>query len=243
MTTKVEMNVDDPKAQGWLRMKDLTKATGLPKSTILHYVNQGLLPQTRKTGRNMAYYHPSTVDRITFIREAQEKHRLPLTAIKRVLSEKDKGHDVSVLLQLQEAIFGTPPRRISKRAFLKATGITAEQLEVLLDVGVLIPLEDGHFDAEDVAVGHVLKTGLDHGFDPREWAFYAQLASRIVDHEMELKQKATRDMSFEKNAEVTLSMTRGARALRGYVIDRTFQTRIMKLKGLKDHKSPKGGRS
>jgi DNA-binding transcriptional MerR regulator len=243
MMTKAEIDADDPKALGWLRMKELMAATGLPKSTILHYANEGLLPDIHKTGRNMAYYHPSTVDRIAFIREAQEKHRLPLTSIKRVLEAHEKGHDISILLQLQEAIFGSHNQKMTKRAFLKATGMTEEQLKVLLKVGVLIPLEDGRFDAEDAAIGHVLKTGLDYGFDPQSWTFYVQLANQIVDHEMEHRQQATKDLPFEKDAEVTLSMTRAARALRGYVIDRTFQKRIMKLKNLKDHESPKGGRS
>ena len=243
MTTRKQTGKTDPKTQGWLKMKDLVDTTGLPKSTILHYANQGLLPHIHKTGRNMAYYHPSTVERIAFIREAQEKHRLPLTAIKKALSARDKGHDVSVLLQLHEAIFGVPPQRISEKAFLKATGLTVKQLKVLLEVGVLIPLEDGKFDAEDIAIGRVLKRGLDTGFDPDSWTFYAQLANQIVDHEMQHRQNATKDLTFEKDAEVTLAMTRAARALRGYVIDRTFQKRIMKLKDLKHHESPKGGRS
>ena len=107
----------------------------------------------------------------------------------------------------------------------------------------MIPLEDGRFDAEDAAIGRILKGGLDAGFDPDSWTFYAQLANQIVDHEMQHRQNATKNLSFEKDAEVTLAMTRAARALRGYVIDRTFQKRIMKLKDLKHHESPKGGRS
>ena len=37
-----------------LRMKQLMEATGLPKSTLLYYVEQGLLPPPVKTSPNMA---------------------------------------------------------------------------------------------------------------------------------------------------------------------------------------------
>ena len=41
-----------------MRMKELTEATGLPKSTILHYIAQGLLPEPTRTGRNTATLRP-----------------------------------------------------------------------------------------------------------------------------------------------------------------------------------------
>jgi predicted DNA-binding transcriptional regulator AlpA len=37
-----------------LRMRELVAATGVAKSTILHYLNEGLLPAPVKTSRNMA---------------------------------------------------------------------------------------------------------------------------------------------------------------------------------------------
>ena len=52
-------------------MKELVQATGLPKSTILHYLNQGLLSQPVKTSPNMAYYDPSCVQRVAMIKEMQ----------------------------------------------------------------------------------------------------------------------------------------------------------------------------
>ena len=45
-------------------MNELTGATGVPKSTILYYIAQGLLPEPRKTSPNMAYYDPACVERL-----------------------------------------------------------------------------------------------------------------------------------------------------------------------------------
>lgn len=74
-----------------LKMQDLVQATGIPKSTILHYLNEGLLPEPVKTSRNMAYYSPACVERISFIKVMQSKYRLSLAIIKKFLQDGSAG--------------------------------------------------------------------------------------------------------------------------------------------------------
>ena len=109
MKTKGKNNVrvsrKDAKPEG-LRMKELTAATGIPKSAILHYVAQGLLPEPVRTGPNMAYYDPACIERIEFIRGMQEKYAFPLRKIKMFLYNKERGMDVSPLIELSATIFG-----------------------------------------------------------------------------------------------------------------------------------------
>jgi hypothetical protein len=62
-------------------MNVLVATTGVPKSTILFYLSQGLLPQPRRTSPNMAYYEPACVERIRLIQQMQERHRLTLSEI------------------------------------------------------------------------------------------------------------------------------------------------------------------
>ncbi len=71
--------------RGGLKMQELVAATGVPKSTILHYLKEGLLPKPYKTCWNMAYYLPACVERITFIKMLQGKYRLSLAMIKKFL--------------------------------------------------------------------------------------------------------------------------------------------------------------
>lgn len=224
-----------------LKMKDLMEATGLPKSTIIHYVNEGLLPQPVKTGPNMAYYHPSTVERIALIKQIQHRMRLPLAAIKGVLREMDKGRDVTPLLELHEHLFHFSNDRIDKESFCMATGLSVEETDEFLERSILSPLEDGLFDEEDIAIGKSLRYGLNMGMKPEEWEFYPRLAEQIVNHEFELRERYTASLGFEQNAEMTLGMTRTARALRAYVIDRIFQRRVYSRKSLQESsfKKPK----
>ena len=215
-------------------MKDLVAATGIPKSTILLYINKGLLQQPLRPVTNVAYYHPDCVQRIAFIRRIQSSHRLPLAAIKGLLKEMDRGKDINTLLDLQTLLFAREgEQRLDVEGLALATGLTADQIEALVAVRLLVPLEKGRFDREDVAVGKLLKTGLQLGFKFEELAFYPQLADQIVQNEIELRRRHTQDLAFEEDAALTLEMTHLARGLRTYIIDRVMQRRLIKRR-LKD---------
>jgi len=217
------------------KMKDLVSATGLPKSTILLYVNKGLLPQPIRPVPNVAYYHPDCVERIAFIRRIQSSHRLPLAAIKGLLKEMDRGKDINTLLDLQTLLFASEgDKRLEVKALAEATGLSEDQVQALVTARLLIPLEDGRFDREDVAVGKLLKSGLNLGFKIEELAFYPHLADQIVDNEIELRRRYTQDLAFDEDAALTLEMTPVARGLRTYIIDRVMQRRLIAFKGLKD---------
>lgn len=94
------------------KMAELVRRTGLKRETIHFYINNGLLPKPAKTGRNVAYYDESYVDRIRQIKELQLKYFLPLSVIKDILVQTNAEMStaemdllkvgVSGLVQLQE---------------------------------------------------------------------------------------------------------------------------------------------
>jgi DNA-binding transcriptional MerR regulator len=71
------------------RMKDLCDATGLPRQAIHFYIQQGLLPSGRKTGRNMAWYTEEHLERLHLIKKLQHERFLPLKAIKALFDGED----------------------------------------------------------------------------------------------------------------------------------------------------------
>ena len=223
-----------PKKPG-LRMKELVAATGVAKSTILHYLNEGLLPQPVKTSRNMAYYSPATVARLNFIRLMQVKHRLPLAAIKKICTDLKEAWEVVPLVELSTAIFGRQDIEfLDKKAFCAATGLPPEEVANLESVGLLRPLEEGRYDTEDLIIGRVLKRCRELGVALEGAAYYPRLAQEIVDHEMAVRDRLTEGLSLEENAAITLELTKAARALRPYIIDRVFQQRVMSRRSLED---------
>ncbi len=163
-----------------LKMKELADATGVAKSTILLYVNKGLLPLPVKTSPNMAYYDPLCVDRIAFIKKVQSTHRLPLAAIKGLLREMDKGRDVTPLLELQSMVFGSSAEKMNAYAFADASGLTELQLKELCGFGLIMPVEPDLFDEQDLELARQLKSCLDRGMVAEDLSFYPEFAKKIV---------------------------------------------------------------
>jgi DNA-binding transcriptional MerR regulator len=119
-------------AQG-LRMKELVAATGVPKSTILHYLNEELLPEPVRTSRNMAYYSPDSVERIIFIKVMQGKYRLSLAIIRQILQSGKVGPELEPLLELRSVIFGQTEDQelMDLEAFCRTTGLSRWGLSTL----------------------------------------------------------------------------------------------------------------
>jgi len=88
MTARAEA-VDLDEARWCYRMKDLCEATGLPRQAIHFYIQQGLLPSGRKTGRNMAWYTEEHLERLHLVKKLQHERFLPLKAIKALFDGED----------------------------------------------------------------------------------------------------------------------------------------------------------
>jgi DNA-binding transcriptional MerR regulator len=222
-------------AKPGLRMKELMALSGLPKSTLLYYVEQGLLPAPIKTSPNMAYYPPQCVERLALIKTLQNQHRLPLQKIQRLLDLQDQGQEITPLIELNQAIFGQEGGPLlDRQGFLEATGLEPGQLKQLEAANLLLPLEEGLFDQQDVAMGNLFAGGLARGMTVADMVFYPRLGKQIVDQEMELRQQLTSHLPISQDAALTLQMVQAARATRSYVIDRLFQKRVAASRDLKD---------
>ncbi|MCB2193083.1 MAG: MerR family transcriptional regulator [Deltaproteobacteria bacterium] len=218
-----------------LRMNQLMAATGLPKSTLLYYVEQGLLPQPVKTSPNMAYYDEACVERARLIKRIQTQHRLPLSKIRTILDAQAQGQDTEALIALGHEVFGHQQENLlNKQEFLRQSGLSRRALEKFQDAGLLLPLEPGRYDQQDLAMGRMFATAQGRGVGPEDLSFYHRLGSEIVDQEMALRARITKDLPPAADAELTLTLTQGARAMRGYVIDRLFQLRVAGARHLKD---------
>ncbi len=73
------------------RMKDLCELTGLGRQAIHFYIQRGLLPPGKKTGRNMAWYGEEHLERLTLIKRLQHERFLPLKAIKAILDDQQSA--------------------------------------------------------------------------------------------------------------------------------------------------------
>jgi DNA-binding transcriptional MerR regulator len=138
-----------------LRIDDLAHLSGVPSRTIRFYNTQGLLPPPMMRGRT-AYYNQEHTLVLGIIRELKEQQNLPLEEIKRLLELRAQHGDVQMNMALKQRSlrsFGGQQVQLTTEELLQQTGITAEQLDALLQQGLLFPAKSEDcllFNGDDV---------------------------------------------------------------------------------------------
>ncbi|MGO8992750.1 MAG: MerR family transcriptional regulator [Polyangiaceae bacterium] len=185
------------------RMKDLCDRTGLPRQAIHFYIQQGLLPEGEKTGKNMAYYGEAHLERLKLIRQLQHERFLPLRAIRAVLDEEDDG-----FTQPQRRFFLDVKHRLGPIAgsgegdvlvplhpLLLRAGVSREDADELARIGVLhLVKKKGrqHLAKEDAWMielwGEIRATGFTKalGFVPQDVTLFAEALEAIFAKEREM---------------------------------------------------------
>lgn len=130
-----------------LRMKDLCEVTGLPRQAIHFYIQQGLLPPGRKTGRNMAFYGEEHVERLRLVKRLQHERFLPLKAIKALLEDQHVAFSSaqrSVLLGVKQHLgaitTGEQHGRktsVDAEAVIERLGVPRADLDRMIELGIL----------------------------------------------------------------------------------------------------------
>ncbi len=214
-----------------LKMRELAEVTGVKKPTILFYINEGLLPKPVKTSPNVSFYPYSFIERINLIRKLQSKHRLSLLRIREILMERDRGKEIAPLIELNQEVFGNSDVvQMDKKTFCQKTRLSPEQVEKAVKLELLIPQRPDRFDSEDQALGNILSQCFELGLPLEEITYYAKLGKKIVKEEMAIHRRILADEPFEKVVTTTLELTRIARTMRSYVIDRLFQKEASRQK-------------
>jgi len=128
------------------RMKDLCERTGLPRQVINFYIQQGLVPEGRKTGRNMAYYGEEHLTRILLVRKLQHERFLPLRAIKALIEERDEAFSpsqrafVSELKSRLSVTMGARsdrPTTVDANEIITKLGLRRKDLDDMIELGLI----------------------------------------------------------------------------------------------------------
>lgn len=218
-----------------LKIGEISKRSGVPASTIRYYVKEGLLPPPSKTNKKMAYYDESCIEKLKAIGLLQEKRYYPLSLIRNILRRMDGGFTFEEAEAVENAVFapeaGGEVTLVDRAGFLGLTGLSADQLEEVEAIGLVIPYlnEKGAalYDQEDITVARdAVKQVYALGIDPKSFEFYVTLGHQITDHEVAFRRKLIRGMSSKDNAEVTAHLTRAANHFRSYILRRLFQQKI-----------------
>lgn len=77
--------------QEYMRINELVRRSGVPRTTIHFYLREGFLHPPVKTGRTMAYYNDSHLRRLQLINKLKLEHRLPMVMLKERLDKLERN--------------------------------------------------------------------------------------------------------------------------------------------------------
>ena len=134
------------------KISELVAKTETPKSTILYYIREGLLPEAKKLKSNVHRYNDEHAELIKYIKYMQQEMGSSNEQIKTALANKNQSlsSSYSMLTPLMQTLSNIPKgaKRYTKDEFIQHYGIEATTLEKLLNDGVLMPINGEYTDKE-----------------------------------------------------------------------------------------------
>jgi len=133
-----------------MRLAELSRRSGVPRSTIKFYLREGLLPPGEREARNQASYAPAHLERLRLIAALRDVAGLPLEVIARVGKQLDRGWDRGDPVgEALLAIYTPPARRRSAAERTRREALRAEVRAFLRALPWTVD-DERHYFAEEV---------------------------------------------------------------------------------------------
>ncbi len=183
-----------------IRIKQLSAETGVAKGTIQYYVKEGLIPRPIKTSANMGYYNQEHISAIRLVKELQSKRFLPLSVIKKMITN-EKGRmsvdEIRTLVEIDGRLFKNmkevlPAKNLTAKQLSVKTGISQEDIKDLEDFSLLTPVRKGkrtYYDGDDIrfleCITKLREVGLtdELGFDMKILRVHRDMVENLVAEE------------------------------------------------------------
>jgi DNA-binding transcriptional MerR regulator len=176
-----------------VRIGELAKRAGVPVATLKHYLREGLIAPTRKSGKTMSWYDPGLVTKIRAIKELQRRQFLPLDLIRKSIEQDHEApDDVAAADAIAKVLARHGGKRTRTRDEVLAKGASATELEWLAAAGLAIPTgPDQRYSGDDLALLTTLGAARRVGIDPDMLPFdvlaeYLTAMQKLVDIELRI---------------------------------------------------------
>ena len=133
-----------------LKMNALSALTNTPKSTILYYIKEGLLPEPVKDKPNFHLYDENNIQLIEFIKYLQVNFNASISQIKAVFAQSDFDFDnpYKSLMSSVSILTEEERERLTATEICTEFGITEVELNELVADGLINP-RNGIFTEKD----------------------------------------------------------------------------------------------
>ncbi|QOY52129.1 MerR family transcriptional regulator [Candidatus Sulfurimonas baltica] len=165
------------------KISEIVTQTDVPKSTILYYIREGLLPEAKKFKSNVHRYSEEHVELIKYIKYMKQELGSSNEQIKTALQHKNQSlsSSFSMLAPLMQTLSAIPAgaKHYTKEQFIEHYDFDIKLLEQLLSDGVLVPLADDDFTEKEASIIRLIE-------DIRETGVNYTLIKNYVHHAKEL---------------------------------------------------------
>ena len=181
------------KTQGMMKIGEIAKIANTSISTVKYYVSQGLIDVAFKTSANMAYYNPSSVQRILLIKKLQKEKFYPLSLIKMLLGQSDQNNmEIDLMDAIQKVTPSDTQERVLYSSAPRETGLTRKQIDELIRCNIISSVEIDRkkvFSASNVKIMQLAKRRLDGGMPFEQtllsFSVYEQELRRAVEGDVD----------------------------------------------------------
>lgn len=168
------------------KISELVAKTDVPKSTILYYIREGLLPEAKKIKSNVHRYSDEHIELIHYIKYMKEEIGSNNEQIKFALQNQNQSlsSSATMLQPLMNTLSSVPSdaKHFTKKEFIAHFDVDATLLEELLNDGILLPIhEDDYTDREASIIKLVIyfkEVGVDYSI-LKAYAHHAKALSEL----------------------------------------------------------------
>jgi len=172
-------------------MSELVARTDIPKSTILYYIKEGLLPEAQKLKSNVHRYSDEHLEMIKYIKYMKQELGSTNEQIKTALENKNQSlsSSFSMLAPLMQTLSAIPAeaKHYTKQEFVEHYDIDIEILEQLLSDGILVPISDDDFTNKEASIIRLIEDFKEVGVDYSIIKKYVYHAKELAQLEQEIQ--------------------------------------------------------
>jgi len=175
------------------KISELVAKTNVPKSTILYYIKEGLLPKANQIKANVHKYNDEHIEIIKYIQYMKHDMGSNNEQIKIALKQKNNSFSSSytMLAPLINTLscINTNMQHYTKDKFLEHFEIDENLLNTLLNDNILMPLSIDDYTQKEASIIHLIDDFLEVGVDYqiiKEYVSHAQALSKL---ELEMQQQ------------------------------------------------------
>ena len=175
------------------KISELVSKSGVPKSTILYYIKEGLLPEAKKFKSNVHRYSDKHLELLQYINYMKEHFGSTNEQLKDMLQYKDQSFSSSsgMIVPLMNTLSAIPSdaKHYTKSEFIKYFDVEEGLLDQLIQDEIIIPTDSDDFTEKEASIikliGYFQEVGIEYEI-LKMYVFHAKALS-LLEHQMQTK--------------------------------------------------------